>query len=61
MPAVELKNAIEKAIEDLVVTRAEYDHILHIANEDHHISKMEKVLLEQLNEMIDTKHVKMVP
>ena len=55
-----LKEMIEKAIEDHEITPFEYDQILHIATEDGHIDAYEQVLLEQLQEMIENKTVKMV-
>ncbi len=54
-----LREMIEKAIEDHRITREEYDLILHIATEDGHIDSREKLLLEQLQEMIGNKTVKM--
>jgi hypothetical protein len=55
-----LKKMIEKAIEDHQITREEYDNILHIATEDGHIDRHEHILLEQLQEMIENKMVKLV-
>ena len=55
-----LKRIIEKAIEDHEITRDEFDLILHIATEDGHIDKQEQMLLEQLQEMIENKMVKLV-
>ncbi len=58
--ASRLKKMIEKAIEDHEITRDEYDSILNIATEDGHIDKQEQILLEQLQEMIENKTVKLV-
>lgn len=55
-----LKSMIEKAIEDHQITRDEYDMILHIATEDGHVDKHEQLLLDQLQEMIGNKSVKVV-
>lgn len=55
-----LKKMIEKAIEDHQITRDEYDMILHIATEDGHVDKHEQLLLDQLQEMIGNKSVKVV-
>ena len=55
-----LKKMIEKAIEDHKLTRDEYDQILHIATEDGMIDHQEQALLEQLQDMIDNKMVKVV-
>lgn len=59
--AARLKKMIEKAIDDHQITRAEMDMILHIATEDSHIDRHEQALLDQLQEMIETKVVKIVP
>ena len=59
--AARLKVVIEKAIEDHQITRAEMDMILHIATEDSHIDRHEQALLEELQEMIETKAVKIIP
>jgi len=56
----ELYKLINKAIEDHQITREEYDMILHTAFEDGIVDPHEKVLLEQLQEMIHTGVVKMV-
>jgi tellurite resistance protein len=56
-----LRKAIEKAIEDHKITRDEYDRILHLATEDGDIDPHEKALLRQLRDMIEDKHVKLVP
>ncbi len=59
--AARLKVMIEKAIEDHQITRAEMDMILHIASEDSYIDRHEQALLEELQEMIETKAVKIIP
>lgn len=58
--ANQLKKMIEKAIEDHQITRDEYDQILHIATEDGHIDRHEQTLLNQLQEMIENKMIKIV-
>lgn len=58
--AIRLKKMIEKAIHDHILTRDEYDLILHIATEDGMVDHQEMALLEQLQEMIDNKMVKVV-
>ncbi len=58
--ANKLYKVITKAIDDHQITRDEYDMILHIATKDGVIDPQEKVLLEQLQEMIQNKMVKMV-
>ncbi len=56
-----LKKMIEKAIEDHEITRAEMDMIIHIATEDNHIDRQEQVLLDQLQELVENKTVKLIP
>ena len=56
-----LKVKIEKAIEDHRITRAEMDIIMAIATEDSHIDPQEQALLNQLQEMIENKAVKIIP
>jgi len=59
--AERLKIMIEKAIEDHKITRAEMDKIIFIATEDSHIDPQEQALLNQLQEMIENKVVKIIP
>ena len=59
--AEKLREMIEQAIADHVVTRAELDTIMHIATEDGHIDPQEQSLLSQLQDMIENKMVKVVP
>ncbi|MFC2129497.1 hypothetical protein ACFLQX_01820 [Bacteroidota bacterium] len=59
--AKKLRAMIDKAIEDHKLTRDEMDQIINIAGEDSHIDKHELALLEQLNQMIENKEVKIVP
>lgn len=56
--SMRLKERIEKAIEDEVITREEYDEIIHIATEDGIIDKHEQALLRELQQMIEDKIVK---
>ncbi len=53
-----LKEMIKKAIDDHKITREEYEKIIHIATEDGHIDPQEKLLLEQLQDMIENKMVR---
>lgn len=55
-----LKIMIEKAIEDHEITRSEMDEILNIASEDGYIDRHEQALLDQLQDMIESKMVKFV-
>ena len=58
--AARLKIIIEKAIEDHKITRAELDQILNIASEDSHLDRHEQALLEELQDMIESKAVKVI-
>jgi hypothetical protein len=59
--ALKMRVLIEKAIEDHKLTRSEYDQILHQATKDSHIDPHEQALLNQLQEMIEDKSIKLVP
>jgi len=50
---LELKEVIEKAIKDLVITTSEYDDIMKAANKDGMIDDHEQRLLTQLQNMLD--------
>lgn len=56
--SLKLREKIEKAIHDEVITREEYDRIIHIAFEDGVVDKHEKALLGQLQQMIEDKVIK---
>ena len=56
-----LKTMIEQAIEDHQITRLEMDTIMAIAMEDGFIDSQEQALLNQLQEMIEHKVVKIIP
>lgn len=56
--ALRLREMIEKAIDDHVITRDEYDKIIHIATEDGIIDRHERALLSELQQMIEDKMVK---
>lgn len=56
-----LKKIIEKAIDDALLTRAEYDSIMAAATEDGHVDAQEQALLNQLQDMIENKLVKIIP
>ena len=58
--ALKLRKMIEKAIADHRLTREEYDLILHLATADGIVDRQEQILLEQLQEMIESKSVKLV-
>ena len=49
---LELREVIEKAIQDCVITTSEYDEILGVANKDGFIDDHEQRLLTQLQGLI---------
>ena len=49
---LELKDVIEKAIQDCVITTSEYDEIMKVANKDGFIDDHEQRLLSQLQGLI---------
>ena len=55
-----LKEMIKKAIEDQEITREEYEEIIHIAMEDGHVDSQERLLLVELQDMIENRMVRMV-
>jgi len=59
--ADKLRKLIDKAIEDHKLTRSEYDMIINEASKDSHIDSHERALLNQLQEMIEDKTIKLVP
>jgi len=58
--ALKLREMINKAIEDHILTREEYDAIIFLATEDGVIDPHEQALLAQLQEMIEDRSVRMV-
>ena len=52
-----LRQIINKAIEDHIITPEEYDEIINISTEDGHIDSQERALLKQLQQMIEKKEV----
>jgi hypothetical protein len=59
--ASKLSELIQKAIDDGVVTNAEFDQIMKLAEEDGVIDAEERSLLHELQDMIADKTVKRVP
>lgn len=58
--AEKLRKLIEKAIDDHIITRDEYDKIIQLATEDGYVDSQEQALLSELQEMIENKMVKLV-
>lgn len=59
--AQRLSEIIKKAIDDHVITNAEYDEIMIIAHDDGIIDPQERRLLAMLHDMIADKSVRRVP
>lgn len=59
--AKKLRHLIEKALEDHMITKAEYEQIIHAALDDAHIDPQERALIRELQDMIAHKEIKLVP
>ena len=59
--AKNLRQIIEKAMEDHRISKAEYDQIILGATDDNNIDRQELALLRELHEMIANKTIKLVP
>lgn len=57
----ELAAVIKKAIDDHVITNAEYEEIIELIHKDGVIDAHERVLMQELKNMIADKTVKRVP
>ena len=57
---LELKEVIEKAIQDCVITNSEYEEIMKIANKDDIIDDHEQQLLSQLQGLLGNGTLKRV-
>lgn len=57
----QLAEIIKKAIDDHVVTNAEYEEIYSLALQDGILDNHEKALLSEFKEMIADKSIKRVP
>jgi len=47
-----LREMIEKALKDHIITRDEYDKIIHQATKDGHLDPVEQALIAELQQMI---------
>jgi len=56
-----LEDMIKKAIDDHVIKNSEYEEIIELAHKDGKIDAHEKVLLQELNDLIADKSVKRLP
>lgn len=56
--AVKLRERVDKAIKDELITREEYDSIMSIANADGHIDNHEAAILKEFHQMIYDKDIK---
>jgi hypothetical protein len=55
-----LEDIIKKAIEDHVITNSEYEEIFELVHADGVVDAHERVLLQELNDLIADKTVKRV-
>ncbi len=55
-----LDDIIKKAIEDHVITNSEYEEIIELVHEDGVVDAHERVLLQELNDLIADKSVKRI-
>ncbi len=55
-----LEELIKKAIDDHVITNSEYEEIMEIAHADGVIDAHERVLLQELNDLIADRTIKRV-
>ena len=60
-PGEKLADLIKKAIEDGELTTSEYNAILKQVDEDKVLDSDEKILLQQLQDMLADKTIKRVP
>jgi len=56
--SAKLREMIEKAIEDDIITREEYEKIMNQALKDGHIDRVEQALLAELNQLIQDRIVR---
>lgn len=56
--ALNLREAVEKAIKDGFISRNEYNNIINIATEDGHIDKQEEAILTEFHRMIHDREIK---
>ncbi len=59
--AERLRKLIDKAIDDHKISRSEMESIIYMVSEDGHVDPQEQVLLNQLQQMIENREVKIVP
>ena len=57
---IELRDVIEKAIQDCVITNSEYEEIMKMANKDGMIDDHEQRLLSQLQGLLENGTLKRV-
>ena len=57
---LELREVIEKAINDSVITNSEYEEIMNVASKDGIVDKHEQTLLGQLQRLMENGTVKRV-
>jgi len=57
---IELKEVIEKAIEDCVITNSEFEEIMKMANKDGVIDDHEQRMLSQLQALLENGTLKRI-
>lgn len=57
---IELKEVIEKAIEDCVITNSEFEEIMKMANKDGVIDDHEQRMLSQLHALLENGTLKRI-
>jgi len=55
-----LEEVIKKAIDDHVITQAEYEEIIHLAHNDGELDLHEKALLKEFHSFLSEKVIKRV-
>jgi len=57
---LELRDVIEKALKDLIITNSEYEEIMEMASKDGMVDEHEQQLLGQLQGLLENGTVKRV-
>lgn len=56
--SLQLRELVDKAIKDEVITREEYDEIMAVASADGHIDNHEAAILKEFHQMIHDRDIK---
>lgn len=57
----QLEEIIKKAIDDHVIKNSEYEEIIELAHADGVVDAHERILLQELNDLIADRTVKRIP